>query len=82
MIVSARSKKASMTVARRLVTAGEPVEGVLPGMGAFNVPTPTGLDRCFLTFVRDAAVQAAFVEQGAGLVGVIACVQVDGDVVG
>jgi len=32
--------------------------------------------------VRDAAVQAAFVEQGAGLVRVVAGVQVHGDVVG
>lgn len=32
--------------------------------------------------MRDAAVEAAFVEQGAGLVGVVVGVQVDGDVVG
>ena len=41
-----------------------------------------GLDGRLLALVRDAAVQAAFVEQGAGLVRVVAGVQMHGDVVG
>ena len=65
-----------------LVAAGEPVEGVLPGVGAFHVPTPTGLDWCVLTSVRDAAVEAALFEQSAGLVRVVTSVQVHGDVIG
>lgn len=65
-----------------LVAAGEAVEGVLRGTGALHVPPPTFLDRRLLAFVRDAAVQAAFIEQNAGLVGVVAGVQVDGGVVG
>jgi hypothetical protein len=65
-----------------LVAAGEPVEGVLPGVGALHGSTPTGLDRCLLTFVRDAGVEAAFVEQSAGLVRVVAGIQVHGDVIG
>lgn len=44
-----------------LVAAGESVEGVPPCMGAFDVPALTGLDGRLLAFVRDAAVQAAFV---------------------
>lgn len=56
----------------RHVAAGEPVEGVLPGVGTFHVPTLTGLDGRLLAFVRDAAVQAAFVEHSAGLVRVVA----------
>lgn len=55
-----------------LVAAGEAVEGVVPGVGPFHVPPPTCLDWCLLTLVCDAAVQAGFVEQGAGLVGVVA----------
>lgn len=66
MTASARSKNASMT-GPALVAAGEAVEGVLPGVGALHVPPLTGLDRRLLAFVCDPAVQAAFVEQGAGL---------------
>jgi hypothetical protein len=62
--------------------AGEPVEGVLPGVGALHVPPLARLDRRLLALVRDPAVQAAFAEQGASLVGVVAGVQVDGDVAG
>ena len=47
------------------VAAGEPVEGVLPGVGAFDVRTPAGLDGRLLAFMRDAAAQAAFAEQPA-----------------
>lgn len=48
------------------VTAGEPVKGVLPGVGALYVPTPGGLNRCLLALVRDSAVQSAFDEGDAG----------------
>jgi len=65
-----------------LVAAGEPIEGVLPGVGAFDMPTLTGLDGRLLPLVRDAPVQATFAEQRAGLVRVVAAVQVHGDVVG
>ena len=61
-----------------LVALGEAVEDVLPGVGALHVPPLAGLDRRLLAFVRDPAVQASFVEQGAGLVGVVVGVQVDG----
>ena len=81
MIVSARSKKASMTVAA-LVAAREPVEAVVPGVGALDVPPLAGLDRRLLALVRDFAGHAAGGEFGAGLVRVVAGVQVDGDVVG
>jgi hypothetical protein len=50
------------------VAAGEPVEGVLPGARALDVPPPAGLDRRLLALWRDALVQAAFAEQRAGLV--------------
>jgi hypothetical protein len=63
------------------VAAGEAVEGVLPGVCAFDVPAPAGLDRCFLALARDAAVEASLVEEGAGGVRVVAGVQVHGDVV-
>ncbi|KUN73385.1 hypothetical protein AQJ46_09285 [Streptomyces canus] len=46
------------------------------------MPPLTCLDRCLLALVRDAALQSAFVETGAGLVRVVAGVQVHGDVVG
>jgi hypothetical protein len=58
------------------------MEGVLPGVGPFDVPSLACLDRRLLPLVRDAAVQVAFVEQGARLVRVVAGVQVHGDVVG
>lgn len=61
---------------------GEAVEGVLPGMGALYVPPLVCLDGRLLALVRDSTVQAALIEQGASLVGFVASVQVDGDVVG
>jgi hypothetical protein len=51
-------------------------------MDPFDVPSLACLDRCLLSLVRDVAVQATFVEQGAGLVRVVAGVQVDGEVFG
>jgi hypothetical protein len=62
--------------------AGESAEGLVPGVGPLDVPAPGGLDRCLLASVCDFAGQLALVEQGAGLAGVLAGVQVDGDVVG
>ena len=49
------------------VAALEPVEAVVPGVGALDVPPPAGLDRRLLALVRDLAVQAAVGQQGAGL---------------
>lgn len=65
-----------------LVAAGEPAESVLPGVSAFDMPTLTGLDGRLLPLVRNASVQAAFVERSAGPVRVAADVQVHADVVG
>ncbi|OLM09374.1 hypothetical protein Ae706Ps2_6474c [Pseudonocardia sp. Ae706_Ps2] len=64
------------------VAALQPVEAVVPGVGALDVPALGGLDRCFLALARDLAVQAPFGECVAGLTGVIAGVEVHGDVVG
>jgi hypothetical protein len=64
------------------VAAGEPTEGVVLGVGSFDVPAAGGLDRCFLAFMGDLAGQLAVCEQRARLAGVVAGVQMDGDVVG
>ena len=48
----------------------------------FSAPTGLWLGSGLLAFVRDLAVQAAVVQQGAGLVRVVARVQVHRDVVG
>lgn len=58
------------------------VEGVLSGVGPFDVPPLACLDGRLLALVRDAAVQAARGKFGAGPVRVVAGVQVHGDVVG
>lgn len=65
-----------------LVAPGNAVKGVLPGVGAFDIPTLARLDRCLLAPVCDAAVQATLVEQSPGSVGVVAGVQVHSDVLG
>lgn len=64
-----------------LVTAGETVKGVLPGVGAFDVPTPTSPKGRLRPLVRNVSTQAAFAEQNGGLVQVVAGVQVHGDAV-
>src|SRR3954454_2998470 len=53
------------------VAALQPVEAVVPGVRALDMPTAGGLDRRFLPLVRDLAAQPAFVQQGAGLVRVV-----------
>lgn len=62
-----------------LKAAGQAMEGVLPGMCPLHMPPPTRLDRGFFALVSDAAVQAAPGQQGAGVVAVVAGVEVDGD---
>ena len=64
------------------VAASEPVEGVVPGVGALDLPAAAGLDGCFLALVGNLSMQAASGEFVAGLGGVVAGVQVHGDVVG
>ncbi len=64
------------------VAASDAVKAVLPGVGPFDVPPLACLDGRLLALVRDAAVQAERGEFGAGLVRVVADVQVRGDVVG
>lgn len=64
------------------VAAGEAVEGVLPGVGPFDLPPLACLDGRLLALVRDAAVQVACGQFGACLVRCVAGVQVDGDLVG
>lgn len=51
--------------ASSFVAACQSVEGVLPGVGAFDMPSPGGLDRCPGPLVRDLAVQSPFTEHGA-----------------
>lgn len=43
-----------------LVAAGETVKGVLPGVGAFDVPTPTSLKGRLRPLVRNVSMEAAF----------------------
>jgi hypothetical protein len=69
-------------VGATLAAPGESVEGVLPGVGPFHMPPSARLDGCLLTLARDAAVQVPGCEFGAGSVGVVAGIQVHGDVVG
>src|SRR6266571_8318930 len=58
------------------VAALQPVERVFPGVCAFDVPPLTGLNRGLITFVCDLAGHAATGQLRAGLVRVIASVQV------
>ncbi len=64
------------------VAPREPVEGVLPGVGALDMPPLSGLDRCLGSLVGDPATQTSLAEQGARLGRVIARVEVHGDLVG
>jgi hypothetical protein len=49
------------------VAACEPVEGVLPGVGALDIPALGGLDGGLLPLAGDLAVQAALGKRGARL---------------
>ena len=53
----------------------------MPGVGPIDVPPLTCLDRRFIPFMGDVPAHAASVELVAGLLRVIARVQVHGDVV-
>ena len=57
------------------VAAGEALEGVLSGVGSFDVPASACLGRRLLTLVGDPAVQTALAEQGPCLVRVVVGVQ-------
>lgn len=61
-----------------LVAAGEAVEGVLPGVGALDVPPPGCLDGRFGPLACDLTLQIPLVEYGAGRGRVVAGVEVDG----
>jgi hypothetical protein len=54
------------------VAAAEPVEGVVPGVGAFYLPASAGFDGCFVALVGDLAMQAAPGQFVAGFAGVVA----------
>lgn len=55
---------------------------VVPGVGAFDNPAGSDLDRRGVSFGCDLVVAAEFVEQVPGVAGVVSGVQVHGDPVG
>src|ERR1700677_4825299 len=65
-----------------LVAALQPVEAVVPGVGPLDVPALPGLDRGLVAFAGDLPGHAAGGELVAGVPGVVAGVEVDGDVAG
>src|SRR5205085_12672598 len=64
------------------VAALQAVEGVVPGVGALDMPALAGLDGRFLALAGDLSVHAASGELVAGFTRVVAGVQVHGDVIG
>src|SRR3981189_3266006 len=58
----------------------QPVEAVVPRVGALHMPALPGLDRCLLAFVSDLAVQASCGQFLGSLTGVVAGIEVHGDV--
>ena len=63
------------------VAALQPVEAVVPGVGPLDVPALPGLDRGLVALMGDFAGHATAGEFVAGLLRVVAGVQVDGDVI-
>lgn len=64
------------------LAAREPLEGVLPGVRALDMPALASLDGRLLPLVRNRVMQAAFADSRAGWGRVIPGVQVHGDGVG
>src|ERR1700756_5595956 len=60
-----------------LITALQPVEGVVPGIGPLHVPALPGLDGGLVALMGDFPGHAASGELAAGLVRVVAGIQVN-----
>src|SRR2546430_340263 len=65
-----------------LVAALQPAEGVVPGIGPLDVPALPGLDRGLVALAGDFPGHAPSGELVAGLLRVVAGVEVDSDVIG